>query len=130
MASKRSEDQVLGFTVFAALMLALAGAINVTQWFIALFDSSFYAPNATYLAGDVHAWGWIQLVIGIVQLTAFFAILTGQPWGRWLGVGSAVVSVLGQLFFVNASPWWALVVIVIDTLIIYALTCYSGGLVE
>jgi hypothetical protein len=111
--------------LFAACLLALAAFINVAEWVTAIATSNFYPPNATYVVGDVHTWGWIQLVIGIIQYVAFFAIIAGRPWGRWLGIGIALLSVLAQLFFVNASPWWAVVVIGIDILVIYALTRYG-----
>jgi hypothetical protein len=114
-----------GIVLFAALMLMLAGVINVAAWFVTRISSTFYPPNATVLFGDVRTWGWIQLLIGAVQLVACFAILSGQPWGRWLGIGIALLSVLGQLFFVNASPWWTLVVVGIDVISIYALTRYG-----
>jgi hypothetical protein len=114
-----------GIVLFAALMLLLAGVINVAAWFVTLISSTFYPPNGTYLFGDVRTWGWIQLLIGVVQLVACFAILSGQPWGRWLGIGIAMLSVLGQLFFVNASPIWTLTVSGIDIIILYGLARYG-----
>src|SRR5262245_3801772 len=101
----RVEDQGAGVVLFAALMLMLAGVINVTEWFVTLISSRFYPPDATYLFGDERTWGWIQLAIGLVQLAACFAIFAGRQWGRWLGIGIAILSVLGQMFFVNAAPW-------------------------
>jgi hypothetical protein len=124
MASQ-PEVRGTGIVLFAALMLMLAGIINVTEWFVALVSSTFYASNATYLFSDVRTWGWIQLLIGVVMLIACFAILGGQSWGRWLGVGIAIASVIGQLFFVNAAPWWTMVVIGIDIIAIYGLTRYG-----
>jgi hypothetical protein len=110
---------------FAACMLGLAGTINIAEWITALTTSTFYQPSAAYVTGDVHTWGWIQLVIGIIQLVAFFAIIAARPWGRWLGIGVAMLSVLGQLLFANAQPWWALTVVGIDIISIYALTRYG-----
>jgi hypothetical protein len=111
--------------MFAVYMLVLASLAHIVQWILALFRSTFYAPNATYLFGDLRTWGWIQLGIGLVMVVAGVAILDVQQWGRWLGIGIAIVSVLAQLFFVNASPWQALVVIGIDITIIYALARYG-----
>jgi hypothetical protein len=111
-------------------MLLLAGFVHVTEWIIALARATFYVPDATQVFGDLRTWGWIQLLVGLVQFTASVAIFAAQQWGRWLGVGIAVLSVLAQLFFVNAAPWWAMVVIGIDILIIYALTRYGVGAFE
>jgi hypothetical protein len=112
-------------SLFAACMLALAAFINVAEWVTAIATSNFYPAHATYVVGDVHTWGWIQFVIGILQFVAFFAIIGARLWGRWLGIGIALLSVLAQLFFVNASPWWTVVVIGIDILVIYALARYG-----
>jgi hypothetical protein len=114
-----------GVVFFTACILVLAGIINVWEWFVALVNSKFYTENATFVFADLRTWGWIQLLVGLVQLLAFFAILNAQPWGRWLGIAIAGVSVLAQLFFVNASPWVTLVVIAIDLIIIYALARYG-----
>jgi len=114
-----------GIVVFAAFLLLLAGFIHVTEWIIALASANFYAPNAIEVFGDLRTWGWIQLLVGLLQFTASFAIFAAKQWGRWLGVGIAALSVLSQLFFVNAAPWWAIVVIGIDIIIIYALTRYG-----
>jgi hypothetical protein len=111
--------------MFAVYMLVLASLAHLAQWVIALFRSTFYAPGATYLFGDVRTWGWIQLGICLVMVLAAVAIFDGQGWGRWLGIGIAIVSVLAQLFFVNASPWHAVIVIGVDITIIYALTRYG-----
>lgn len=121
----RPEAHGASIVLFAVTMLALASIINVTEWILALLRATFYVPNATFPVADVRTWGWIQLVIGLGQLAAWLAIYTARPWGRWLGIGIAMVSVLGQLFFVNAQPWWALVVIGIDLIVIYALTRYG-----
>jgi hypothetical protein len=114
-----------GIVLFAVTMLALASIINITEWIVAIFRAAFYAPNATFPFADVRTWGWIQLFIGLGQLAAWLAIYTARAWGRWLGIGSAALSVLGQSFFINASPFWALTVIGIDIIIIYALTRYG-----
>jgi hypothetical protein len=125
MMATRRETQGAGIVLFSVSMLVIASLINVLEWLIALFRSTFYTPNATFLFSDLRTWGWIQLLIGLVQLVACFGIFDARPWGRWLGIAIAILSVLGQLFFVNASPWWALTVIGIDIIIIYALSRYG-----
>jgi hypothetical protein len=106
-------------------MLILASLSHLVEWIIAMFHSTFYAPNAVYLFSDVRTWGWIQLGICLIQFIAAVGIMDVQQWARWLGIGISIVSVLAQLFFVNASPWQAIIVIGIDIIIIYALTRYG-----
>src|SRR5262249_47298373 len=98
--ASRPGPQGAGVVRFGAWMFALAGIISITEWWVAFVRSSFYEVNGVYLFSDVRTWGWIQFVIGLIQLVACYAIFSVQPWGRWLGIAIAIVSVLAQLFFV------------------------------
>ena len=124
MAS-RSGRRGAGIVTFAVYMLILASLSHLVEWIIAMFRSTFYAPNAVYVVSDVRTWGWIQLGICLIQFVAAVGIFDVQEWARWLGIGVSILSVLAQLFFVNASPWQAMIVIGIDIIIIYALTRYG-----
>jgi len=56
-----------GWITFAALMLGLAGTFNVIDGIVALSKSSFFTTNATYVFSNLHTWGWIVLILGILQ---------------------------------------------------------------
>ncbi len=49
------------------------------------------------------------------------ALFAGQTWARVIAVALAILSAVGQLLPIAAQPWWSLIVIAIDVLIIYAL---------
>ena len=114
-----------GWVTFAALMLFLAGAFNVIAGLVALADSRFYAVGAVYVWSDLRTWGWIVLALGVVQLLAGSAILRGRAWGRWFGIGVASLNAIGQMVFIPAYPWWALLIIALDILVIYGLATYG-----
>ena len=59
---------------------------------------------------------WL-LAIGI-------ALLRGQTWARMAGIVIAVISAIINFTWLPYSPWWALMVIGIDVLIIWALASY------
>ena len=61
-----------GWITFAALMLGLAGTFNVIDGIVALSKSSFFTTNATYVFSDLRTWGWIVLILGVLQLVAAF----------------------------------------------------------
>jgi hypothetical protein len=115
-----------GWVVFAALMIALAGAFNVIDGLVALADSRFYAAGAVFVWSDLRTWGWIVLALGIVELLAGGAILRGRAWGRWFGIGAAGLNALGQMVFIPAYPWWSLLIIALDILVIYGLAAYGA----
>ena len=115
-----------GWIIFAASLLGLAGAWNVIQGILAIGDSRVYVGESTFVFSNLNTWGWIVLVLGVLQLLAAFAIVGGSEWARWFGIACAGVNALGQLLFLPAYPFWALAMFAIDILIIYALAVYGG----
>ena len=58
-----------------------------------------------------------MLVIGIF-------LLRGQTWARVAGMIAAAISAILNFVWLPYSPWWALMVIAIDILVIWALASY------
>ena len=115
-----------GWVVFAALMLFMAGVFNVIAGLVALADSKFYVAGAVLVWSDLRTWGWIVLALGVVELLAGSAILRGRAWGRWFGIGVASLNAIGQMVFIPAYPWWSLLIIALDILVIYGLATYGA----
>ncbi len=115
-----------GLVGFAALMLALAGAWNVIEGMLAIGDSRVYVADTTFVFSDLNTWGWIMLLLGTGQLLASFALLAGSELGRWFGIAVAFLNALGQMFFLTAYPLWAVTMLAVDIVIIYALAMYGG----
>jgi hypothetical protein len=116
-----------GWIVFAASMLGLAGSWNTIQGILAIGDSRVYVGDQTFVFSDLNTWGWIILVLGVLQLFAAFAVISGSETARWFGIGCAGINAVGQLFFLPAFPLWAITMFALDILIIYALAVYGGS---
>jgi len=93
---------------------------------VALADSKFYVAGAVFVWSDLRTWGWIVLALGVVQLLAGSAILRGRAWGRWFGIGVASLNAIGQMVFIPAYPWWSLLIIALDILVIYGLATHGA----
>jgi hypothetical protein len=119
-----------GWLLFAATMLGLAGVWNVLQGMLAIGDSKVYGPDSTFVFSNLRTWGWIILVLGAVQILAAFGIGSRNEYARWFGIGVAGVNLIGQLAFIPVYPFWALAVLALDVLVIYALTVYGGEPLE
>ena len=115
-----------GWITFAATMLGLAGTFNVIDGIIALSKAGFFTPNATYVFSNLRTWGWIVLILGILQLLAAFTLFGGSELARWFGIIVASLNAIGQLLFIPAVPFWSLAMFSIDVLIIYGLVQYGG----
>jgi hypothetical protein len=114
-----------GMTTFAGVMLIIAGAFNVIEGVVALFQNEVYVAGREYVfAFDLTAWGWTHLLVGAVVAAAGFAVLSGQVWGRSVGVGIAVLSMLANFLFIPYYPVWSLLIIALDFFVIWALIAY------
>ena len=115
-----------GMTTFAAVMLIIAGAFNAIQGLVALFENEVYVAGREYIfAFDLTAWGWTHLIVGAVVAVAGFAVLSGQVWGRSVGVGIAVLSMLANFLFIPYYPVWSLLIIALNVFVIWALIAYK-----
>ncbi|EID54115.1 tryptophan-rich sensory protein [Saccharomonospora xinjiangensis] len=120
--------QVPGGTVFASTVLVLAGAFHIIVGLTAIFNSDFYVVTESGLALNVDfaAWGWVHFGLGIVAVAAGLGLLTGQMWARVTGIAMAAVSAVVSLAFIPAYPLWALVVIALDIVVIYAIAVHGS----
>jgi hypothetical protein len=115
-----------GWVAFAGMMILIAGVMNTIGGIAAIDDANFYAADAHYQFADLNTWGWIILVLGVMQLFAAFSIWNGGGYGRWIGIISAALNATAQLFFLPAFPFWSLAIFTLDLLVIYGLIVYGG----
>jgi len=116
----------VGRAVFAAILLLIAGALNIIFGIAAVSDASFYANNTHYVVSSLHTWGWITILIGVVQLTAGFSLFGGGTYGRVMGIVAASLGAVGALLAVGgAYPFWALGVFALCVIVIHGLAVYG-----
>ncbi len=126
-ASDINPPQGVGWVTFASVMLGVAGVWNSIDGILAIADSRVYTDHAVLVFSSLSTWGWIVLILGILQLVAAGALVGGSEFGRWFGIGAAGLNAIGQLLFVPAYPWWAIAMFTLDILIIYGLAVYAGA---
>ena len=81
-------------------------------------------PPSTIYAFGFTVWGVIHLLVGLALLVIGIALLRGQTWGRVAGMFAAAVSAIINFVWLPYSPLWAIMVIAVDILIIWALASY------
>jgi hypothetical protein len=124
-----SAPEGTGWVSFAAILLGLVGTWNVIEGLLAIGTSRVYGgvEDSAFVFGDLKTWGWIVTLLGVLQLVAAFTVVNGSSFARWFGIASAFVNCIGQLHFLPAYPFWALTMVAIDIVIIYALATYAGA---
>ena len=114
-----------GTAVFAGVLMIIGGAFQALEALAAIVNDKYLVVLPQYIyAFDLTLWGWIHLLVGLGLLAIGIALLQGQTWARMAGIVIAVISAIINFTWLPYSPWWALMVIGIDVLIIWALASY------
>ena len=71
---------------------------------------------------SLHTWGWITVIIGFIQLTGGFSLMTGGGYGRLIGIIAAIIGAFESLLSVGGThPWWSLAIFVLCIYILHGL---------
>jgi hypothetical protein len=117
----------LGGIWFGGVMMIILGAFGAIEGLVALVNRDYYAVGANgLLVFNLTAWGWIHLIIGGLAVVAGVALFTGAMWARVVAVALAAVNAVAQLAFISANPVWAVLVIVLDVLVIWAVVVHGN----
>lgn len=115
-----------GWMLFAAVMLSIVAALNFIDGVAAVSNSKFYVRGAEFVFSDLKTWGWILIVIAVIQAVVVAGIVLEWRGFRWGGVAIAGLNSIAQLLFMPAYPLWALSLFALDILVIYALVAYGA----
>jgi hypothetical protein len=115
-----------GLVFFAAILLLMAGFFNLIYGIAAIANSHVFVANAHYVFANLRTWGWITLIIAVLQLAAAAGVLAGNQLARWFAVAMLVLNAVDMMFFVQAYPFWALTIIAVDIVALYGLCAYGS----
>ena len=100
-----------GRAKFAAVLLLIAGTLNIIYGIGALDSANIFANDTRYILSDLNTMGWVLVVLGLIQLTGGFSLLSGNTFGRVIGIAGASLGAIGALLSIGGSaPWWSLAV--------------------
>ena len=63
-----------------------------------------------------------MLLWGVLLVAAGLAVAAGKGWARWFAVLVVSINVIAQIGFLSAYPIWSAIMILLDVLVIFALT--------
>jgi hypothetical protein len=112
-----------GWIAFAGILLFLNGCFGALYGLAAILNDKVVTVGGGtgVTIWDFTAWGWIQLVIGVLMMITAVGLFTGNGAARWLAIGFAMLSALAQFAIISAFPLWGILLIVLDVVIIYQL---------
>ena len=123
---RHAVGQGFGMVVFASVLMLIIGFFNMLYGIAAIANSHVFVANAHYVIGDLRAWGWVTLIIAVLQLFAAGGVLMGNQLARWFAVAVIGISAIEMMFFLPAYPFWALVIIAADVVALWGLCVYGS----
>ena len=120
----------VGWIVFASVFMITIGALNAIQGLAALFrDEAYWVTlGGSVLTFDVTTWGWIHLLFGILLVIVGVLLMQGSTFARVVGIALVALNLLAQFSWATLYPFWSLIAIALDVVIIYALVVHGGEL--
>lgn len=115
----------LGRTIFAAVLLLIGGVLNIIYGIAAIGNSSFFVHHTHYVFASLRGWGWITLILGILEVLASFSLFGGGEYGRWFAIAVAALAALDALLSIPAYPLWSIAIFALSLWIIQGLLIYG-----
>jgi hypothetical protein len=120
------EGRGYGLVLFAGVLLLVVGFWNMIYGIAAIANSHVFVANAHYVVGNLRAWGWVTLILAILQLLAGVGVMVGNQAARWFGVVVVGLNAINQMFFIPAYPFWSLMIIAADIVALWGLCAYGS----
>ena len=115
-----------GRVAFAGFLLLIAGTINIIYGIGALDDANIFVDDTRYVFTNLNTMGWVLIILGVVQLTGGFSLLSGNTYGRVIGIIGGSLGAIGALFSIGGNnPWWSLCVFALCVYVVYGIIVFG-----
>jgi hypothetical protein len=105
-----------------AMLMILSGLLTVFIGSVAIVRGIFFSHVGTYpFYFSVRSRGVTLLIIGAALFVVGVALLLRMHWARTVGIVIAVISAIANFMFLPYYPFWSVIVLAIDVVIIWEL---------
>jgi hypothetical protein len=119
-------DSRSGWVTFAGVMLFMVGVLNIIYGIAAIADSSFFIQDQKYILSNLNTWGWITLLLGLLQLGAAFSLWSGNLYGRIVAIVAPTLGAVGALMAIPAYPFWSLAIFALNIIVLYQVSMWGS----
>jgi hypothetical protein len=121
-----------GRAAFAAILLIIAGVLNVIYGIAAISEAHFFTDAGNhYVFSSLNTWGWITVILGVIELTGGISLISGNAYGRVIGIVGASLGAIGSLLAVSGSyPFWSLGIFALCVIVLHGLIVYGQPVEE
>jgi hypothetical protein len=117
-----------GRAITAAVFLGIGGVLNIIYGIAGISKSHVFTTNAHYVFGHLRTWGWVTLIIGIIEILASVSLLRGAAFGRWFGIFAGSLAAIGALLAIPSYPFLAISIFALSLWIIYGIVQYGADI--
>jgi hypothetical protein len=115
-----------GRAVFAATLLLIVGTLNIIYGIGALDDANVLVNDHRLVLTNLNTLGWVSIALGVIQLTGGISLISGNTWGRLVGIIGASLGAIGALLGIGgAYPWWSLCIFFLCIYIVHGIFIYG-----
>src|ERR1017187_8424589 len=108
----------VGWAGFASFLLLFAGFFHIIEGVADLARNNIFVHSSGYVwVLNYRSWGWINIIGGILLITAALSLLKGGLWGRVFASLILVLSMLASAATIPIYPVWSILVLIVDALI-------------
>ncbi|GGL02824.1 DUF7144 family membrane protein [Nocardia jinanensis] len=112
-------------SIAAAVLLLAAGVLSILAGISAVAADEMFVEGPDYiLQFSTTTWGWVHIVLGVLLAVAAIALMTGAFWARVTAVLLAGLSIVANFLWIPYYPWWSMVVIAVDVVVIWAVSAW------
>jgi hypothetical protein len=115
----------LGRAIFAAVLLLIGGVLNIIYGIAAISNSHFFNGHTNFVFGSLKTWGWVTLILGVVELLASASLFGGGAFGRWFGIFAAALVAIESLLQIPSYPFLSIAIFALALWIIHGLAVYG-----
>jgi hypothetical protein len=126
MPTNDNSENMVGWVYFAGVIMILQGVSQAFLGITALVNKQYLlahngANQLVLSTANIKAWGWVDLAVGVLVLAAGYSLLHGSNWAKMFALVFVGASFLVNMAFLGVFPLWAVIAMIVDALIIYAL---------
>lgn len=117
-----------GWPVFVAVYLLTVGILNALWGIAAIAEKDNFVEDGLVWS-TLQTWGWVVLIVGVVQLLGSGLVVARRAGGAVIAGFLAFLGLLVNFLSIGAYPIWAVILMAIDALILWAVTVHSDEFV-
>lgn len=118
-----------GWAAFVVAYLTIVGVLNVI-WGIAALSNKSYFISGGLLWSELNTWGWASIILGAIQMVGALLVVARRTAGAVIAGALAFFGIMLNFLSIGAYPVWSSILLVVDAMIIWAVTVHGDAFVR